>query len=59
MIESGDLELLKDINSYVYSMTKYGCTRTIFYTDILAATDKNELIVKDAIAEYKAKWINQ
>ncbi len=59
MLEGSDFETLRNINSYVYSMEKHGCTRTFYYTDILAATEKNYLIVKDAINEYKTAWINK
>lgn len=55
--EEVNFETLKNINSYVYSMKKHNCTRTFFYTDILASTEKNHLLVKKAINEYKMKWI--
>jgi len=54
-----DFKTLKDINAYVYSMKQYRCTRTLYYTDILAATGKHHLTVKDAVEEYKSKWINK
>lgn len=57
--EESDFETLKSINSYMYSMTKYGCTRTFYYTDILAVTEKNYLIAKNAINEYKTELINK
>jgi hypothetical protein len=57
--EEADFETLKNINSYVYSMEKHGCTRTFYYTDILATTEKNYLVVKKAIHEYKTHWINE
>jgi len=59
ILEESDFETLRNINSYVYSMEKHGCTRTFYYTDILAATEKNYLIVKDAINEYKTEWIKK
>jgi len=48
---------LKNINSYVYSMQKLNCTRTFYYADILASTEKNHFRVLNAIAEYKKEWI--
>lgn len=57
--EETNFETLKNINAYIYSATKKGCTRTFYYTDILAATEKNHSIVKQAIDEYKASWINK
>ncbi len=57
--EESDFETLKHINSYVYSMDKYGCTRSFHYTNILATTEKNYLTVKNAINEYKIQWINK
>lgn len=55
--EEADFKTLENINAYIYSMDKYGCTRSFNYTDILAATEKNYLIVKGAINEYKLNWI--
>ena len=52
-------ETLKNINSYMTSMRKYNCTRTFYYTDILATTEKNLSIVKNAINEYRKDWINK
>ena len=57
--EESDFVTLKNLNSYVCSMEKYGCTRTFSYTDILATTEKNYLVVKNAINEYKTEWINK
>lgn len=53
MVEETNFKVLKCINSYIYSMRKYRHTRTIFYTDILATTNKNHSIFKDAIYEFK------
>jgi FkbM family methyltransferase len=57
MIEECDFETLKNINAYIYSMKKNGCTRTLYYTDILAATEKYDVVVKKAVTEYKREWI--
>ncbi|NQU86992.1 MAG: FkbM family methyltransferase, partial [Mariniphaga sp.] len=59
MTEETNFATLRNINSYVYSMKKYNCTRTIYYTDILASTERNSICVKKAIDEYKAEWINK
>lgn len=55
--EEHNFETLKNINSYIYSMDKHGCTRTLYYTDILAATEENSLIVKNAINKYRTEYI--
>ncbi len=59
MAEETNFETLKNINVYIYSMNKNGCTRTIYYTDILATTEKNHSIAKKAINDYKTNWINK
>lgn len=59
MIEEADFATLRNINSYVYTMKKYNCTRTIYYTDILASTERNYTFVRKAIDEYKAECINK
>jgi FkbM family methyltransferase len=57
--EESNFETLKNINSYLISMKKNDCTRTVYYTDILATTEKYHLIAKNAIEEYKKEWINK
>ncbi len=57
--EESDFETLRCINSYLYSMHKYRCTRTFYYTDILASTDKNHSMVQRAVDDYKLNWINR
>jgi FkbM family methyltransferase len=57
--EESDFETLKNINAYLYSMEKFGCTRSFSYTDVLASTEKNHLIIKNAINKYKTEWINK
>jgi hypothetical protein len=44
--------VLHDLNSYVASQHDHQCTRTIYYTDILAATDQHLHIVRKAICDY-------
>lgn len=58
IIEESDFETLKKINSYVLSMDRNQSTRTYFYTDILASTEKNYSTVKNAISEYKKEWLS-
>ncbi len=59
LLEECNFETLKSINAYLYSMKTQNCTRTFHYTDILAATEKNISIVRNAISEYKKEWINK
>ncbi len=59
MFENADYNALRNINSYVYSMKSFRCTRTIFYTDILAVSDKDNPRVNQVISEYKKEWINK
>lgn len=59
MLEESSFEAVKNINTYIYSMKKKVCTRTIYYTDILAVTEKRHNVVKQAIEEYKTSWINK
>jgi FkbM family methyltransferase len=58
IMEEASFEVLQKINSYVLSMDQGKSTRTFYYTDILASTDKNYYIVKNAINEYKSYYIN-
>lgn len=58
IIEESDFKTLKKINSYVLSMERNQSTRTFFYTDILASTEKNYSTVKKAILEYKKDWLS-
>jgi hypothetical protein len=57
VVEKSNYHTLKNINAYLYSMKKYHATRTFYYTDILAATNKHLLIVENAIEDYKENWI--
>ena len=52
MMFNPSFEVLRNINEYIESMNKFGCTRTIHYTDILACTDKYIEIVRGAIDDY-------
>jgi FkbM family methyltransferase len=57
MTEEISYRTLKHINSYLISMSRFRCTRTIHYVDILAATDEHAKTVHDAIADYKSNFI--
>jgi FkbM family methyltransferase len=57
--EKSNYHILKNVTDYVYSMTKYHTTRTFYYTDILAVTDKRLSIVEQAIDDYKKNWVNK
>ncbi|MCU0371683.1 MAG: FkbM family methyltransferase [Ignavibacteria bacterium] len=57
--ESEGFDILKNINSYAYSIRKHNCTATFYYTDILAATEKYSLIAQNAVKEYRKEWINK
>jgi FkbM family methyltransferase len=59
IIEKANYHTLRNINDYVYTMTKYHTTRTFYYTDILAVTDKRLSVVEQAIDDYKRNWVNK
>lgn len=59
MVEKTDYSVLKNINSYIYSMKTAQCTRTIYYTDVLAITEHEQERINQVIAEYKKEWINK
>ncbi|MHA6279847.1 FkbM family methyltransferase [Salinimicrobium sp. CAU 1759] len=53
LLENSNFANVKDLNSYVSVMDRNNSTRTFYYTDILAATDKNFNKVKAAVSKYK------
>ena len=55
--EESDFQTLKNINDYTWSMEKYNCTRTLYYTDVLASTEKYSGLAKEAIREFKKGFI--
>ena len=57
MLEETDFKTLKNLNSYIFSMEKNNCTRSLYYTDVLASTRKNHSTIKKAISEYKKEFI--
>ncbi len=60
VIHSGtDFETLRQINQYIRSMNDYGCTRTIYYTDVLACTHKYISLIRETMTEYVNQHINK
>jgi len=47
-----DFKTLENINQYLFSMKKCNCTRTFYYVDVLAFTEKESQVFKP-IQEYK------
>jgi FkbM family methyltransferase len=54
-----DFQTLENINSYIFSMEVHECTRTIYYTDILACTELYSTQVEMAIDEYRRNCIKK
>jgi hypothetical protein len=54
MLSECDYNTLRDLSAYVASQDKHQCTRTIYYTDVLAATGQSLQCVRSAICEYRA-----
>jgi FkbM family methyltransferase len=54
--ECGTKEL-KDFDRYVASQYRHGCTRTIFYVDVLASTAKTIVVARNAISKYRREFI--
>ena len=57
VLEDTDFNSVKNLNNYTDSMNRHSCSRTFFYTDILASTKENYSKVKMALADYKSNWI--
>ena len=53
LVEKSNFKTLRDINAYLYNIEKYKATRTFFYTDILASTEKRVSIIESAVVDYK------
>lgn len=51
-------DTLRDINRYVYSMEKSRCTRTIYYTDVLACTERYWKEVELGVQDYLDNWVH-
>ncbi|CDN57297.1 Methyltransferase FkbM family (plasmid) [Neorhizobium galegae bv. officinalis bv. officinalis str. HAMBI 1141] len=48
-----DFSALTQINDYIHSTAAMGKPKTIFYTDVLAATPENEGLARKALAKYR------
>jgi FkbM family methyltransferase len=48
---------LRDLNRYIISQERHACTRTVFYTDVLATTDRHLERARKGIADYRANMI--
>jgi hypothetical protein len=59
MLKDCDYDALRDLNSYVASQDKHQCTRTIYYTDVLATTDQHFQTVRNAICDYEDNLIRR
>jgi len=46
-----------DLNRYVLSQNRHACTRTIFYVEVLAATDRHLVNARNAINDYQTNMI--
>lgn len=59
LYEDNKFETLIHLNKYILSMSKFGCTRTFYYTDILAVHEKDITKTKLAIEEYRKQFIDK
>ena len=59
MLAECGYEALCDLNRYIISQERYACTRTVWYTDVLAVTDRHLERARHAISDYKAGMIEQ
>jgi FkbM family methyltransferase len=59
MLVNTDLRALADLNAYIIAQYKYGGTRTMYYTDVLAATEEDRPKVEAAIAQYRQQWVQR
>jgi FkbM family methyltransferase len=50
---------IRDLNRYVASQKYHACTRTIYYIDVLAATDQCVVHARNAIADYRTNAIER
>ncbi len=57
LIENSDYHILENIHNYLYNMTKSQIPTTFCYVDVLAVTKSNVQIVRNAIDEYKDKYL--
>jgi hypothetical protein len=54
MLRECSLNNFVDLNEYVASQEFNGCTRSIFYTDVLAVTDDKLAHAREAIAIFRS-----
>jgi FkbM family methyltransferase len=59
ILELADFKALENINNYTTSMNEYGCTRTFYFTDVLAVADNYKDAAAEAVEKYKAEWIRK
>lgn len=59
MLEQTDFGVVKNLNDYILSMEESGCTRTMYFTDVLACSAKDGDLLRKAIQDYKLNWINK
>jgi len=53
MIENCSIRHLVDFDKYVESQYKFECTRTLYYTDVLASTEKTIEMARSAVLKYR------
>lgn len=59
ILEHADYQVLEDVNNYTSSMNEYGCTRTFYFTDVLAVADNYKAAAAMAVEKYKSEWIQK
>lgn len=59
LYEDTNFETLTHLNKYILSMNRSNCTRTFYYTDILAVHEQDLSKTKIAIEEYRKQFINE
>ena len=50
---------IRDLNRYNASQKYHACSRTIYYIDVLAATEGRIAFARDAIADYRTNLIER
>ena len=59
MVSDCSYDKIRDLNKYVASQNFHACTRTIYYLDVLAVTDRRVVHARNAIAEYRTNIIER
>ncbi|HEY8031739.1 MAG TPA: FkbM family methyltransferase [Methylocella sp.] len=59
MLEECSVKNIRDLNAYVASQEFHGCTRTIWYTDILAASENNLSRAREAVEDFCSSIVAQ